>query len=113
MIEKSLRMEKIHSHQINALNHQEQALFLIFLKKKFAMPIQLGESKTRIPKHNKSKRNEEILKFVLKSYFKFLCKKLKKKFLSKTFFQIKKLICQEIIEQIASSLNVENEIFFE
>lgn len=47
----------------------------LFLNKKFKISIDdLFSNSNKIKSCIKTKRNEEILKFVLKGFFKFLCK---------------------------------------
>ena len=54
----------------------------------------------------KTKRNEEILKFVLKGFFKYLCKIKQKTSPKKNFFQLKKEISLKIFAEICEELNL-------
>lgn len=67
--------------------------------------------KLKIPHISKTKRNEEILKFVLKGFFKYLCKKLKKKSSKKNFFQLKREISLVIFQEICFSSGISLEHF--
>ena len=65
-----------------------------------------------IPKIKKSKRNEEILKFSLKGFFKKCCMEKKKEInCKKNFFELKKELCLFIFQEISQSLNLKLEEF--
>lgn len=88
-----MRVENITPKELKSLQVIEKKILFLFIKKKFKIsPNQRKTENIIIPKVIKTKRNEEILKFVLKGFFKYLCKQ-KVENDNLNFFKLKKQIC--------------------
>lgn len=113
IIEKSLTVEKISKSDLDLLNDLEKNILKLFIQKKFhSKNLEIINNEIIIPKIKKSKRNEEILKFSLKGFFKKICMEKKKDInCKKNFFELKKELCLFIFREISSSLNLKLEDF--
>lgn len=100
-------MKAISREEIGKLENVDKQGLTWFLKKKFDLRIDIKKQlEVKIPQKVR-KRNEEFFKFVLKGFFKFLCKKNKETYSGQTFFQIKKKVSQEILNEIGEALHLQ------
>lgn len=68
------------------------------------MKVDFSErDKITFPPQIKTKRNEEILKFVLKGFFKYLCKR-ESEGSKQNYFTRKKEISEKILEEIMQEM---------
>lgn len=83
----------------------------LFIKKKYKLSVDLTEQNNiSFPRHIKSKRNEEILKFVLKGFFKYLCK-IGDHDQKVNYFTKKKEVSTRILEEIMEQMQLDRESF--
>jgi hypothetical protein len=108
LIEKSLKLDRIPREEVERLNDFEKKILFLFIQKKFnTEEVKFESENVVIPQIKKSKRNEEILKFSLKGFFKKRCMKSKSDINNqKNFFKLKKILCIKIFEEISNSLNL-------
>ncbi len=107
-------MESIPLTSLNSLDSFEKSIFSLFVEKKFKLSLSemIKEEKLNFFHQKKTKRNEEILKFAVKAYFKHLCFNSDNKY-SKNFFKLKKQLSLKIFGEISSSLGMELSKFIE
>lgn len=109
-IETALRGEKIFFQDLIKLKKTDKDIFTNILKRKFPPKSVLWQSTNYfiITTIEKTKRNEEIFKFVLKSYIKYLSQLEMK---NEGFFQIKKKLILKIFAEISQKMNISFEEF--
>lgn len=74
LMEQTLNMRPLSAREFGALSTQSRQILRCFLIKKFGFSeVTLGEGTEVTPLHLKHKRNEELIKFALKAYLKYLC----------------------------------------
>ena len=76
-MEDTLKMKEVEEERLELLSTGELTLFYLFIKRKFKVNFN-GTIPTHFqaPKIKRNKRNEEMIKFVLKSYMKYLTLKI-------------------------------------
>ena len=111
-LKKSLNMESIPVSSLDCLTGFERKIFSLFVQKKFKRTEQelISGENFCFDMRKKTKRNEEILKFALKGYFKYICSSNGKKY-AKNFFQLKKELSLKIFKEISDALNCSLEEF--
>lgn len=111
LIENSLSSREISSQEAARLTEKEALILGLFIMKKYKMSVDFSQKRNIIfPQHIKTKRNEEILKFVLKGFFKYLCKRESKGFKG-NYFSRKKEISARILEEIMQTMQMDRESF--